>query len=166
MDINEFELLAYQRIADTGLSFRELAEMDMTEYARVTGRPTPVEAAIAALDTQHAANQTPQTPRPSPAVPDAGQPVDISSLSVDEYAALRDQFGVHGQREGRGIFDSVGSQSQVYRDAVRAQSGRTALNNTRVVEPPRLEGRFVRQDDIRDARAAAQRFSTPGNAFS
>jgi hypothetical protein len=92
--------------------------------------------------------------------------VDFSQLSMSDYALLRDQLGVGtGRQEGRGVFDSVGSRSQAYTDAARAQAGRTGWANSNVTPAPALTGRQVRQGDERDHRSASARFSTPGNSF-
>lgn len=165
------ELLAYQRLAQTGLSPRELAEMDMDAYARITGRATLGETAVKALehDVPGTPRQAPQPTESMPAQEPASEPtgVDLSNLSMDEYAALRGQLGIgQGQKEGKGIFSSVGSQSPAYRQATAQQSGRTAYANANIESAPRLEGRTVlREDDHRDYRPASARFSTPGNSF-
>lgn len=146
---------------DTGLTAADILKLDADEYARLTDRPTVGEIAAQAhgyAPGRPREEHVPQQPTPDP----APQGIDPSS---DEYfhawRANRTRGG-----EGVGVFDSVSSQSDQYRAATRAQSGRTALAGNNVVESPRLEGRFVRQDDTRDARSAAQRLATPGNAFS
>jgi hypothetical protein len=163
------QLNAFKLQEETGMTLAELAALPLDEYARLTNRPTPAQAALAALDAQSEQAQppAPAAPQsaPQPPAPES-QGVDFRSMSMDEYAAVRGQLGVGvSHKEGRGIFDSVGSHSDAYTAAVRAQSGRTGWSQGNVTEPPRLEGRFVRQDDQRDYRSAAERFSTPGNSW-
>lgn len=152
MDTSSIELLAHLRLAETGLTAAELLSMDMAEYARVTGRPT---------------GSQPPAPQPQET---AGTPepegIDVSSLDMDQYSALRGQLGMGVSRaEGRGIFDSVGSQSAEYRAATRAQAGRTAWTTSNVVESPRLPRVFLNPDEQRDTRTVAERFSFPGSAW-
>ena len=121
---NAIEMTAYRVMAETGLSARELAEMDMDAYARASGRPTPAQAALQALGTQ----QPPQAPQSAPEAPQAleSEPVDIASMDWATYAQFRQEAGIGvGRQEGRGIFNSVGSRSPEYRSAARAQAGRT-----------------------------------------
>ena len=55
--MNDFyaaSLLAARKISEeTGLTDAEILQLDMEEYARLTGRQTPVQAAIQALDVQY-----------------------------------------------------------------------------------------------------------------
>lgn len=155
------ELQAYRIMAETGLSARELAEMDMDAYARLTNRQTLAEAAIHALEASHEASapQAPAAPQSAPQAPES-QPQGLDPDSHEYFLAWRQNRARGG--EGRGIFDSVDSQSETYVNAVRAQAGRTALSTAQ--EAPRLEGRYVNHDQQRDTRTVAQRFSTPGNS--
>ena len=151
---------------DTGMSLDEILKLDMDAYARLTNRPT-----VGELVAQAAEAWPPGRPRqePAPAQQPALAPrgIDFAAMDMQTYAQLRSQLIGRSPKEGHGIFDSVGSGSEEYTNAVRAQSGRTAWNNANVVEPPRLERlRYVRQDDQRDTRSRADRFSTPGNAFN
>jgi hypothetical protein len=157
---NDIEMLAALRVAETGLTPAELLALPMDEYARATGRPTPTQAALRALDAQ----QPPQAPQEAPEAPQAPetQPQGIDVNSDEYFLAWRSQRVSGG--EGRGIFDSVSSRSAEYLGAARAQSGRTAYSQGNVVEPPKLTGRYV-QDDMRDPRTAAERFSNPSNLF-
>jgi hypothetical protein len=163
---NDIELLAALRVAETGLTAAELLALPMDEYARVTGRATPTEAARRALDKQErgiprqeppAALQTARESEP--------QGFDIASMTLEEYAAVRGQLIGQPRQEGRGIFNSIGSRSQEYTDAARRQAGRTGWANGNVVEPPRLTNRFLNHDAQRDTRTAGERFTTPGNSF-
>jgi hypothetical protein len=90
--------------------------------------------------------------------------VGIDVNSPEFFHAWRSQRVSGG--EGKGIFDSVGSRSEEYRSAARRQAGRTGWVNSNVIEPPRIEGRYLRHDDRLDRRSTAERFSTPGNEFS
>jgi hypothetical protein len=154
------EYLAARRIAETGLSAADLAALPMDEFARVTNRPTMGEIAAQAV-----APAPQQAGQPAPAqTPDASQqPEGINPNSAEYFHAWRASRTSGG--EGKGIFDSVSSRSAEYTNAARAQTGRTAYSQGNVIESPRLEGRFVNQDDMRDTRSAAQRFATPGNSF-
>jgi hypothetical protein len=67
--------------------------------------------------------------------------------------------------EGKGIFDSVGSQSAEYRSAARAQAGRTGWANSNVVESPKLTNRFVNHEAQRDTRSARDRLSNAANLW-
>jgi hypothetical protein len=153
------ELAAYRVQAETGLSARELAEMDMDEYARVTGRQTPVQAALQALEAQRSgvAPQAPERPQ-EPAQQSQG--IDVASMDMGAYAALRDQLGIG--RGDAGMFGSGGLSA----DAARRQAERTVMSNANVTPPPRLTGRFVNHDEHRDHRTVAERFSTPGNSHN
>jgi hypothetical protein len=171
------QLRAYEmqnRAAELGLTAQDIRDMDWQTYNRVFGhdRPTPAQAALTALSRQQDPGETPAAtasaaPQPLAQPQEPGpQGIDPTQLTLEQYAALRGQLGIGVSRqEGRGIFHSVNSRSEEYRDAVRAQSGRTALNNAHVQEPPRLEGRYVRQDDQRDTRSAAARFSNASTAY-
>jgi hypothetical protein len=161
-------LLAAQRIAETGLTAAELLALSHDEYARITGRATISETVSQASGYQVSPPPAPQEQTPAPVRTRAPLTpgFDFASMDMEQYAAVRGQLGVGvSRKEGRGIFDSVGSRSDEYTNAVRAQAGRTAMSNANTVEPPRLTDRYVRQDDMRDHRTAAQRFSTPGNSY-
>jgi hypothetical protein len=130
---------------------REIEQMPFDEFARLTGRTfgvTPI------------GSPAPQQP-PAPV---QEQPQGLDPNSAEYFHVWRANRTRGG--EGVGIFDSVSSQRDQYRAAARAQAGRTAMSNANVVEPPRLTGRYVRQDDMRDTRSAHERFSSPSNAFN
>jgi hypothetical protein len=158
--IDPAQMLAYQRLAETGLSARELLEMDMSEYARATGRATPVQAALRALDAQHEEPQ-PVEPVFSETVT-SPEPQGLDPDSPDYFLAWRQNRASGG--EGVGIFSGMGSQSAEYRSSARKHAGRTALGNANVVEAPKLTGRQERQGDMIDPRTRAERFGTPGNS--
>jgi len=146
------------------LSPAQINALSVEEWAARTNRQTPAQAAIAALDAVHGAS-VPTAPQQSPApAQEPQQPPQGIDPNSDEYFHAWRQSRARGG-EGRGIFDSIGSRSDEYTVAVRQQAGRTAYSQGNVVEPPRLTDRYVHQDDMRDIRSAAQRFSTPGNAF-
>jgi hypothetical protein len=167
-DFYAAQLRAFKIEEETGLTREEILALPMDEYARLTGRQSPTQAAVATLDARYEAStsQAPAAPA-APAQTQAPEVPDFGTMSMAEYAAYRAQAGIgQGTKEGRGIFNSVGSRSDAYTSAVRAQSGRTALNERGVVAPPRLEGRTVlKQDDHIDHRSASARFSTPGNSW-
>jgi hypothetical protein len=154
-------LTAQQIMEQTGLSAAELAALPMDEYARLSGRQTPAEAALAALDAQFQPS-IPQAPQQPPA-PAQEQPQGLDPSSQEYFLAWRQNRTRGG--EGKGIFDSVGSRSDAYAAGVRRHAGRGALSSANVVEPPRLTDRYVRHDDMRDTRPAAERFSNQANAF-
>ena len=169
--------LTARRIEDeTGLTPAEQVALPLGEWSRLAYGRTPAQGALQALNSQdeppqRAPGQDPAgvmaAQHPQHATEDPG--VDFRQMSLAEYALVRDQMGVgRSQKEGKGIFDSgsASSQSREYADAARVQAGRTALSSANVVEPPRLEARYVRQDDLRDPRTAAQRFNTVSNSFS
>jgi hypothetical protein len=136
-------LTAQQIMEQTGLSAAELAALPMDEYARLSGRPTVAQSTPPA----------PQTP-------------DFVNMSMDDYAAYRQQAGIGvSQKERRGIFDSAPSQSQAYTNAAHVQAARTAMSNVNVEQPRRVDGRYLNLDEQRDTRSKAQRFSTPGNSY-
>lgn len=171
--MNEFyarTMLNTQRLQEeTGLTPAQILALPSDEYARLTGR-----LSVSQIAAQAAGIEPPGRPRrepvaaqtaPQPQPPEA-QGIDVAALSMEQYAAVRGQLGVgrsHG--EGKGIFDSVGSRSDEYTAAVRAQSGRTGWTTSNVVESPRLERRYARPDVQPDTRPAVQRFSTPGNSY-
>lgn len=159
-------LTAQQLMEATGLSASELASLPMDEFARLSGRPTPAQAAIDALDARYE-SQTPQAPAPTQTQPLAPEPqgVSVQDMTMEQYAQLRSQLGVQGREYGVGITTSqAGTQDWIA--AAQAKSGRHGWENANEVQAPRLEGRTVlRQDDFRDTRPAAQRFTFPGSAF-
>lgn len=166
---------AANQAVELGLTAQDIRNMPWDEYNRLFGTPgrqTPAQAAIAGFQAQQDAQRPTQATQPQDAPQSLPQPpapetqgVDIASMTLDEYALFREQAGIGvSQKEGRGIFDGVGSQSDAYTRAVRAQAGRTAMSNANVQEPPRLTGRTIlKQNDRLDHRSAGQRFSTPGN---
>ncbi len=89
------EALSALRQAQTGLTPAELLALPMDEYARVTGRATPIRAALQALDAERA--QAPQPPAPGTAeavADDMPQGIDVSQLTMEQYAEFRQQAGI------------------------------------------------------------------------
>ena len=157
----DIERLAALRVAETGLTPAELLALPMDEYARVTGRLTPTEAALQAINAERA--QAPQAP---PQAPDSAftqtveTPQGIDPDSDEYFLAWRqERMRNSGSGEGIGVFSGTGSRSEAYRDAARKHAGRTALGNAHVVESPRLTNRYIRQDDQLDHRSAVERLS-------
>jgi hypothetical protein len=165
--IDPTRMLAYQRLADTGLSARELLEMDMDAYARATGRLTPTQAALQALGNQ----EVPPSSQTAPQAPDsvftetvAGpEPQGLDPDSAEYFRAWRAQRARGG--EGIGIFSGMGSQSQEYRTAAARQAGRTGWSTSNTVESPKLTNRYVNHDAQRDTRTAAERLSNAANLW-
>ncbi|MGH3401878.1 MAG: hypothetical protein ACRDRJ_05050 [Streptosporangiaceae bacterium] len=161
MDISPAELEAQKRLSETGLSAAELLALPMSAYGKLTGRQ---------LHLQPEPDDVPANPRPA-APPIVAEPVqtpgiDFAGMSLDEYAAMRRELGVgQSHKEGRGIFDSVSSQSAEYRNAARVQAGRTGWSVSNVVESPRINRVFLDQDEHRDTRTAAERLSNPSNMW-
>jgi hypothetical protein len=160
--IDPTQMLAYQRLAETGLTAAELLSLPMDEYARVTGRLTPTQAALSAINAQE--HQEP------PAAPDtaftetveAPQGVDVASMTLAEYAQFRQEAGIGGREYGNGILGTHGS----WADAAKAKAGRSAMaGNRNTIEPPRIEGRYLRHDDQLDQRPAHVRLSNAANLW-
>ena len=160
--------LRTQQMTETfsGFTAHEIATMPLDEFARLAGRQTIGQAATQAFDTEPPGRPrqepAPAQSAPQPPAPEPGPP-GMDPNSQEYFLAWRAQRQRGG--EGRGIFDSVGSQSDEYTAALRAQAGRTGWTTGNVVGSPRLERRYARQEQP-DTRPAVQRFSTPGNAFS
>ena len=141
------------------LTPQQINDMSLSEFAVRTGRPTPIQAALQALDHQEPA----AAPRSAPQVPEPQQQgIDVNSLSMEQYTALRGQLGVEGSEYGNGIFGAHGS----WADAARAKAGRSAMaGNRNTIEAPKLVGRQVRQGDMIDTRPAVQRLSNQSNLW-
>jgi hypothetical protein len=165
MLIDKWTAATHIREAVEDLSAADINRMSMADYAEIRRRAglpeiDPFATAYAAYEPGSPAPV--QQPQNGPqTAPDAPQGIDPDS---DEYFLTWRQNRVSGG-EGKGIFDSVGSRSDAYAAGVRRHAGRGALSSANVVEPPRVEGRYVRHDDMRDTRPAAERFSNQANAF-
>jgi hypothetical protein len=161
---NAFEraqLAALKAQEETGLTLAELAALPLDEWARLTCGQTPAEAAIAAFNAEQ--NPAPQQQAPAPAQTQAAEPMGVDPNSQEYFRAWRAERKSGG--EGKGIFDSVDSQSPEYVAAAHAEIGRTGYSQSNVQEAPRLTNRYLNHDEHRDTRSLQARFSTPGNAF-
>ena len=195
--MNDFwaaQLTARQIQEDAGMTMDEVLKLDMAEYARLSHRPTPTQAALAAIDAQHERGHqsAPAAPESAPEPPESGpQGIDIASMDMDTYAAMRGQLMSQGRPDaspgitlaemtneqyaavrgqlgmgkssyGRGALD--GGSTAEWIAAAQRQPGRSAMQGKNV-ETPSLTGRYVRQDEHRDTRSLSERFGTPGNAY-
>jgi hypothetical protein len=131
----------------------------MSQYAHLSGRPTPAQAALAALNEQE--HREPSEAPDSAFTQTVQAPQGLDPDSPEFFHAWRQNRTSGG--EGRGIFNSVASQSEEYRAAAARHAGRTG--NGREVHPEPLTGRQLRQGDAIDTRSAQDRFYTPGNSF-
>jgi hypothetical protein len=119
------------REALSDLSAQEINNLSMSEYAMLTGRENPATAAYRNLYDEparpvptHAVSPVPVAPAPVSGAPQ-GRPFEELANDGGEqgFLAWRSQRGNQG--EGRGLFDSVGSQSDAYRAASAQHAGRT-----------------------------------------
>jgi hypothetical protein len=116
-------LTAQQIMEQTGLSAAELAAVPLDEYARLSGRPTPAQAAIAALDSQYEAGQPAPAPEqtPAPEVPDFG------AMSLDEYAAYREASGLAARSSEGTSRASLSMAGRYSKQDAGQQSGRASF---------------------------------------
>jgi hypothetical protein len=151
------QLRAREIEEETGLSLAEQASMPLDEWARLTHGMTPAQAALSAVNAQH---------EEPPAAPDSAftqtveEPQGIDPDSDDFFLAWRKNRVSGG--EGKGIFDSVGSQSPEYRAAAARHAGRTGYGQEVHAVVPRA---FVRHDDQLDQRPAHVRLSNAANLW-
>jgi hypothetical protein len=115
---------------DTGLSADEILRMDADEYARLTGRPTPAQAAITALGYDEPVPGTPRQQAPQPL--QEPQQIDLANLTMEQYGALRGQLGVRGREYGRGALD--GGSTADWIAAAQRKAGRAAMQAGNVQE--------------------------------
>jgi hypothetical protein len=158
------QLRARQVAEETGLTLAEIAELPLDEWSRLTHGKTAAQAALEAIGSQVA-------PQPPAALPDTAftqqaapepQGIDVNSLSMDQYAALRGQLGIgQSRQEGIGILNQSG---QSWAEAARQQPGRSGWQNKNVTPAPSLTGRQVAAPAI-DNRTRAERFTFPGSAY-
>ncbi len=170
MYFSEMQVRAHRdasRAAELGLTAQDIRSMPWDEYNRLFGydRPTPAEAAKAALEAQHEQAQppAPAAPQGDPAAPaDAPQGAAIASMDMATYAQFRQQAGIGGREYGVGLFNQSGS----WADAARAKAGRSAMaGNKNTVEAPRIEGRYLNHDVGIDQRSATERLSNAANLW-
>lgn len=155
---------AANRAAELGLTAQDIRDMPFDAYNRLfhPGRPTPAQAALQALDAQAVPAALPDSAFTQQAVPEPpGRTLEEVALTDDAFLQWRSQRQSGG--EGRGIFDSVSSQSAEYRAAAARHAGRHGWVSSNVVEPPRLVGRQERQGDMIDHRT--QRLSNQANMW-
>jgi hypothetical protein len=156
--VNDFyaaSLLAARKISEeTGLMDAEILQLDMKEYTRLTGRQTPVQAAIQALDAPYT---VPRQPASREAAPDATpQGVDVSQLSMSEYAAVRGRLGVGGREYGRGVLD--GGSTADWIAAARLKAGRAAMQAGNVQEAAQPDsGKYLTGNEPVTGRASFYR---------
>ena len=171
MDFSEMQVRAHRdasRAAELGLTAQDVKAMPPDAFNRTFGydRPTPTEAALAAVraDSTAADSPAPAAPRIAPQPPEsAPQGVSVADMTMEQYAVFRREAGIGRGEYGVGLLNQAGS----WADAARAKAGRSAMaGNRNTVEPPRLGGRYLNHDAGIDHRSAAARFSTPGNEFS
>jgi hypothetical protein len=159
---NDIEALSALRQAQTNLTPAELLALPMEAYGRLTGRslrfepqPEPMRGTYAEDIPEPRFSETVTSPEP--------QGIDVSQLTVEQYAAVRAQLGVGVSRqEGVGLFNQSG---QSWAEAAQRQPGRSGWQARNQVDAPQLVGRQERQGDRLDYRSAADRLSTPGNSF-
>lgn len=148
-----------------GLDANSIRRMSMSSYAEIRRR-----AGLPERDPFEDAYQDYEPPQAERTVsaPEAVQAnaepqgIDIASMDMNTYAQLRSQLGVVGREYGRGALD--GGSTADWVQAAQRKAGRSAWQGRNVQESPRIDGRFLKQDE-RDTRSAAQRFSTPGNSW-
>jgi len=142
---NDIRLSQFRLMAETGLSAAELTSMSMKDYARATGRKTPTEAALDALDAAYAAQQPPATDTvsaPEAAQANAGQVQGLDPDSPEFFHLWRANRARGG--EGKGIFDSA-TRDDLVKGAAKGY-GRTGLSNENVTMPPRVGRVFVNEN--------------------
>jgi hypothetical protein len=150
--------LASRHLAEAveDLSAAEINRMNMQDYREIRRR-----AGLPDVDPFTTAYSKPapmaleQPPEPALAPPESP---GIDPNSDDYFHAWRANR-THGG-EGFGIFGGSGLEQS------KTAFGRSKYSQSNVVEPPRLTDRYVRHDDMRDPRSAAERFTFPGSAFS
>jgi hypothetical protein len=155
------QLRAREIEEQTGLSLADQAKMPLDEWGRLAYGKTPAQAALAAVNAEH---EEPQPVEPVfTETATSPEPVGIDPDSPEFFHAWRKNRVSGG--EGKGIFDSINSQSEEFRSAGRKHAGRTAWSTSNVVEPPRIEGRYLRHDDQLDHRSARERLSNAANLW-
>jgi hypothetical protein len=122
MLIDQWAVAQNLRESFEDLSAQDINRMSYAEWAARTGRLTPAESAVAALDAAYQA-PAPQGQQQPPAPVQEPQSVP-QGITDDEFLAWRANRARGG--EGRGIFDSVSRDEAVA--GVRANSGRTAYS--------------------------------------
>lgn len=131
---------------DTGMTMDQILALPADEYARLSGRQTPAEAAVAALDAAYGPS-VPQAPHQPPAPVQEPQGIDLASMTMEQYAAVRGQLGVQGRQYGRGIMQGGGTADWI----AAAQSrgiGRTSYGQQNVQDAARVDaGKYLRTNE-------------------
>jgi hypothetical protein len=163
-------LLAAQRMQDQfcGFSADEIERMPMDSYREIRRRAglpdvDPYSDAYAKYET-HGQDPAP-APQNAPGAPQSPpQGIDLQSMTMAQYAAVRGQLGVQGDEYGKGALD--GGSTADWIAAAQRKAGRSGWQRGNVTESPRLTDRYINHDEQRDTRPAAQRFSNQANAFN
>lgn len=114
------------------LSASDIEKMPMSEWAKRTGRQVNVTDTVPAPSATVIADAVSHPgPRPDP------QGVSLDEMDMQQYAAFRAQAGIGQGEYGRGIL-STGGES--WSDAASRKSGRSALNESNVTPPARVDG--------------------------
>lgn len=151
------------REAVEDLSPAEINAMTPGEYARRTGRSLDPYMLAYGSNVAQEAPQDVQEPTPGPAVGNAPESLSGPSETMSDEEAFhvwRSQRASGG--EGRGILDSVSSQSPEFRESAARHTGRTAYSNSNV-EGPRAMPRAFPDLDQEQARLAGLRAEQRNN---
>jgi hypothetical protein len=105
---------------------RELDAMDMDEFARLTGRQTPAQAAIRALDAQYS-TPPPASPQADPGMPEAPQQPDFAAMDMSEYAAYREASGLAARSSEGTSRASLSMAGRYSKQDAGQQSGRASF---------------------------------------
>jgi hypothetical protein len=155
-DFYAAQLQARQIQEDTGMTLDQILKLDMTEYARLTNRPTPTEAALEALGYDEPVPGRPrqeQAPAPVQEPPQPPQGIDVSSLSMSDYAQLRSQLGMGGREYGVGIMNS-GQGTSDWIAVAQRKAGRSAMQGQNVQEAARPDaGKYLGANEPVQGRA-------------
>lgn len=146
-DFYAAQLRGQQIETETGVSIAEQVAMPLEEWSRLAYGKTPAESAIAALQAQGETPGTATSGDPTqttdasahtePTAPDAGPGIDISQLSMSDYAALRERLGMTGREYGRGALDGGGTQDWIAAAQKRGHAGRTSYSQSNVQDAAR-----------------------------
>jgi len=143
--MNDFwaaQLTARQIQEDAGMTMDEVLKLDMAEYARLSHRPTPTQAALAAIDAQHERGHqsAPAAPESAPEPPESGpQGIDIASMDMDTYAAMRGQLMSQGRPDaspGITLAEMTNEQYAAVRGQLDAGQERGDAIVDRALRPP------------------------------
>lgn len=134
------------------LSPAQINAMSFGEWAARTGRQAPAESATAALDAQYQASaptapQQPPAAAQEPAVEPQG--LDLASMPMSDYAALRSRLGIgQSRQEGIGVMNSGAGSSDWVRAAQQRGIGRTQYGQQNVQDADRIDaGKYLRANE-------------------